>query len=104
MRRIDRLIMKVQEAQRLDDMALSVAFIDAQSNGKWKVIADLWDGVPYPNAKSQRLEMEYDTLEEAEQAVKDLEAVHKPTGRKAALLPDPVVIIDDIDGGILVCD
>lgn len=104
MRKIDRLLLKVQEAQRLDDMALSVAFIKAENNGKWSVIADLWDDVEYPKAKTQRLTMEYDTLEEAEQAVKDLEAVHKPTGRRAAVIPEAVVIIDDIDGGILVCD
>lgn len=102
MRKVDRLLLKIQEAKRLDDMALSVALINAESNGKWSVIADLWDGVEYPRGKSQRLTMEYDTLEEAEQAVKDIEAVHKPTGRRAAKVPDAVVIINDIDGGILV--
>lgn len=43
MRRVDRLLLKIQEAQRLDDLQLAVALIGKRTeSGKWEVYADLW--------------------------------------------------------------
>ena len=37
MRRVDRLLLKIQEAQRLDDLQLSVALIGKRTeSGKWE--------------------------------------------------------------------
>ena len=45
MRRVDRLLLKIQEAQRLDEMQLAVALIGKRTeSGKWEVYADLWGG------------------------------------------------------------
>ena len=40
MRRVDRLLLKVQEAQRLDAMQVSVCFVEP-SGDKWRAIVDL---------------------------------------------------------------
>jgi plastocyanin len=106
MRKVDRLLLKVQQAQRLDAMQVSVAFVEP-SGDKWRAIVDLWDGVDYPNAKTQRLELELNTMEEAVAAVEEVKAAHAPTGVMVGAgdgvtfafrgkhQPDSVTIIDD---------
>lgn len=95
MRRVDRLLLKIQEAQRLDDLQLAVALIGKRTeSGKWEVHADLWDGKT--GGKTERLTMEFDTLPEAEKAVAEVEAVHTPTGKRVSYAPGAVCIIDDI--------
>ena len=97
MRKVDRLLLKVQEAERLDILQRSVAFIEKDpASGKWKAIADLWDGVPYPKGRTQRLVMECDSMEEAQKAVDEVAEAHTPTGKRARSAYTPVVIIDDI--------
>ena len=95
MRRVDRLLLKIQEAQRLDEMQLAVALIGRHTEfEKWKVYADLWDG--NTGGKTERLTMEFDTLDEAKKAVTEVEAVHTPTGKRISSAPGAVCIIDDI--------
>lgn len=47
MRRVDRLLLRVREAERLDAMQVSVCFVEP-SGDKWRAIVDLWDGVEAP--------------------------------------------------------
>ena len=56
--------------------------------------ADLWDGKF--GGKTERLTMEFDTLEEAQKAVAEVEAVHTPTGKRISSASGAVCIIDDI--------
>lgn len=77
---VDRLLLKIQEAQRLDEMQLAVALIGKRTESGKEVYADLWDGKF--GGKTERLTMEFDTLEEAQKAVAEFEAVHTPN-RKA---------------------
>ena len=67
MRRVDRLLLRVREAERLDAMQVSVCFVEP-SGDKWRAIVDLWDGV---------------------------EAAHAPTGYRAKTLGS-VIIVDDL--------
>lgn len=94
MRRVDRLLLKVQEAQRLDAMQVSVCFVEP-SGDKWRAIVDLWDGVDYPKGHTQRLTLEADTQEEVIAAIREVEAAHAPTGYRAKTL-DSVTIINDL--------
>lgn len=93
MRRIDRLLIQVREAEKLDALQLTVAFIEHdQTSGKWKAVANLWDGVQPPNGRTERIELECDTLEEAQEAVDGVNRVHAPTGKRAKAGAAPVVI------------
>lgn len=93
MRRVDRLLIKIQEAQRLDALQVSVAFVEP-SGGKWRAVVDLWDGVEAPNGKTERLTLECDTEAEAVAAVHEVEAVHTPTGWRAKTLGSSIIIND----------
>ena len=46
--------------------------------------------------KTQRITMEFDTLEEAEKAVDEIEAAHAPTGQRIRVGEGAVCIIDDM--------
>lgn len=95
MRRIDRLLLKIQQAERLGELTLAVALIGKRTeSGKWEVYADLWDGKT--SGKTQRITMEFDTLEEAEKAVDEIEQVHTPTGQRIKAGEGAVCIIDDM--------
>lgn len=95
MRRIDRLMLKIQQAERLDELQLAVALVGKRTeSGKWEVYADLWDGKT--SGKTERITMEFDTLEEAEKAVAEIEAVHTPTGKRIRASEGAVCIIDDM--------
>ena len=95
MRRVDRLLLKIQQAERLDALQLAVALIGKRTeSGKWEVNADLWDGKI--GGKTQRITMEFDTLEEAQNAVAEIEEVHSPTGNRIKAGDEATVIIDDI--------
>lgn len=95
MRRVDRLLLRVREAERLDALQLGVALIGKRTeSGKWEVYADLWDGKF--GGKTQRITMEFDTLEEAQNAVAEIEEVHSPTGNRIKAGDGATVIIDDI--------
>lgn len=95
MRRVDRLLLKIQQAERLDELQLAVALIGKRTkSGRWEVYADLWDG-KY-SGKTQRLTMEFDTLEEAQKAVEEIEQVHAPTGQRIKTSEGAVCIIDNI--------
>ena len=95
MKRVDRLLFKIQELERLDDMQLCVAIVGFNADTqKWQAIADLWDGVP--GGRMQRLTMEYDSQEEAVKAVNEIEEIHRPSGRKAKT-DGAVVIVDDME-------
>lgn len=98
MRKIDRLLLQIREAQRLDDLTVANALIGQRNppEGSWEVYVDLWDG-KY-GGKTERLTMECNSQEEALKAVKDVEEVHKPTGRKARIASGdaPIFLIDDI--------
>ena len=94
MRRVDRLLLKIQEAERLDAMQVSVCFVEPAGE-KWRAIVDLWDGVERPKGHTQRLILEADTEEEAVKAIEEVEAAHAPTGYRAKTL-DSAIIIDDI--------
>lgn len=95
MRRVDRLLLKIQQAERLDELQLAIAFIGKRTeSGKWEVYADLWDGKQ--SGKTQRLTMEFDTLDEAQKAVAEIEDVHAPTGQRIRTSEGAVCIIDNI--------
>lgn len=95
MRRVDRLLLKIQQAERLDELQLAIALIEKRTeSGKYEVYADLWDG--HTNGKTQRITMEFDTLEEAQKAVDEIEQVHAPTGQRIRTGEGAVCIIDDI--------
>ena len=94
MRRVDRLLLKVQEAERLDAMQVSVAFVEPAGE-KWRAIVDLWDGVDHPKGHTQRLILETETEAEAVEAVKEVEAAHAPTGYRAKTM-ESTIIIDDL--------
>ena len=94
MRRVDRLLLRVREAERLDAMQVSVCFVEP-SGDKWRAIVDLWDGVEYPKGKTERLVLECETEEEAIAAVHEVEAVHTPTGWRAKTM-EPAIIVMDI--------
>lgn len=95
MSRVDRLLLKIQQAERLDELQLAVALIGKRTeSGKWEVYADLWDGKQ--GGKTQRLTMEFDTLDEAQKAVSEIEEVHAPTGQRIKTSEGAVCIIDDI--------
>ena len=95
MRRVDRLLLRVREAERLDAMQVSVCFVEP-SGDKWRVIVDLWDGVEAPNGHTQRLILEAETEEEAVAAIEEVEAAHAPTGNRIKAGDGATVIIDDI--------
>ena len=94
MRRVDRLLLKVQEAQRLDAMQVSVCFVEPAGD-KWRAIVDLWDGVEAPAGRTQRLILEADTEKEAVASIREVEAAHAPTGYRAKTLGS-VSIVDDL--------
>ena len=94
MRRVDRLLLRVREAERLDAMQVSVCFVEP-SGDKWRAIVDLWDGVEAPNGHTQRLILEAETEEEAVAAIEEVEAAHAPTGYRAKTLGS-VIIVDDL--------
>lgn len=82
MRKVDMLLLKVQEAQKLDSMQVATCLV-LPAGDKWQAMIDLWDGVDYPNGRSQRLILETDTKEEALAARDEVKAVHAPTGYRA---------------------
>ena len=90
MRRVDRLLLKVQEAQRLDAMQVSVCFVQPAGD-KWQAIVDLWDGEEYPKGHTERLILE----EDAVAAIAEVEAAHAPTGYRAKTT-ESVIIINDL--------
>lgn len=94
MRRVDRLLIKIQQAQALDAMQVSVAFVEP-SGDKWRAIVDLWDGVDAPSGKTERLILECNTEGEAVAAVEEVKAVHAPTGRRVRAF-EGVTIINDL--------
>lgn len=94
MRRVDRLLIKIQQAEKLDAMQVSVCFVQPRGD-KWEAVVDLWDGVDYPRGKTERLILEADTQEDALAAIAEVEAAHTPTGRRAKTA-DSVIIIDDL--------
>lgn len=94
MRRVDRLLLKVQEAQRLDAMQVSVCFVQPAGD-KWQAIVDLWDGKEYPKGHTERLILEADTEKDAVAAIAEVEAAHAPTGYRAKIT-ESVIIINDL--------
>lgn len=95
MRRVDRLLLKIQQAEKLDELQLCIALIGKRTeSGKWEVHADLWDGKI--GGKLERLTMEFDTLEEAQNAVAEIDEVHSPTGKRISTGMGYTAIIDDI--------
>ena len=94
MRRVDRLLIKIQQAQTLDAMQVSVAFVEPDG-GNWKAVVDLWDGVDAPKGKTERLTLTCATEEEAVAAVEEVKAVHAPTGRKIRPF-EGVTIVNDL--------
>jgi len=94
MRRVDRLLLKVQEAQQLDAMQVAVCFVERAGDG-WRAVVDLWDGVEAPKGHTQRLTLEAETQDEAVAAIREVEAAHAPTGYRAKTL-DSVIIVDDL--------
>ena len=91
MRRVDRLLLKVQEAQRLDAMQVSVCFVQPAGD-KWQAIVDLWDGEEYPKGHTERLILEADTEEDAVAAIAEVEAAHAPTGYRAKTTESVIII------------
>jgi len=93
--RINRLLFKIQQAERLDSLQLAVALIGKrEETGKWEVYADLTDGKS--GGKYEQLTMVCDSREEAEKAVAEIEAVHTPTGKRVRSASGAVCIIDNI--------
>ncbi len=92
MRRIDRLLIKIQEAQRLDELTLCYALVvpasiieeppDSPNYNKWAVVAYLNRGGMDTNGEMLD-KLYYDTQAEAMKAAEEIEAVHAPTGRRA---------------------
>jgi len=82
-RRINRLLQKIQETESRDALSLAVVLIGyRESSGKWEVHADLADGT---GSQLKRITMECDTEEQAQQAADEIYAKHPPTGKKAQL-------------------
>ncbi len=93
MRRVDRLLLKVQQAERLDAMQVTVCFVEPNGD-KWRAIVDLWDGIEAPAGHTQRLILEADTEKEAVAAIREVEAAHAPTGYRAKAMEKAVIICD----------
>ena len=101
MRRIDRLLIKIQEAQRLDAESLCYALItkacyveepeDSPNYNKWAVAAYISKGKE-PGAGTMLDTLYFDTEAEAIAAAHEIESVHAPTGKRAAL-QEPIYII-----------
>ncbi len=95
MHRVDRLLLKVQQAERLDNLQLAVAFIEPKG-GKWEACAQLWNGKDHDKGGlTEYVKILCDTQEEALAAVDEVEKAHAPTGNRAKLF-NSVCIIDDI--------
>lgn len=92
MRRIDRLLIKIQEAQRLDKEGLLYALIDkacfleepedSPNYDKWAVAAYISNGKE-PGSGTMLDTMYFDTKDEAIAAAREIEEVHAPTGNRA---------------------
>lgn len=92
MRKVDRLLIKIQEAQRLDELTLCYALVspasfldepeDSPNYNKWAVVAYLNRGGMDSNGELLDT-LYFDTKAEAMKAAKEIEAVHAPTGRRA---------------------
>lgn len=91
MRRIDRLLLKIQEAQRLDELTLCYALVmpaslleepeDSPNYNKWGVVAYLNRGGMDSNGELLDT-IYFDTQAEAMKAAQEIEAVHAPTGKR----------------------
>ncbi len=91
MRRIDRLLLKIQEAQRLDELTLCYALVmpaslleepeDSPNYNKWGVVAYLNRGDEVGNGEMLD-KLYFDTQAEALKAAEEIEAVHAPTGKR----------------------
>ena len=107
MRRIDRLLIKIQEAQRLDAESLCYAAIgkacyneepeDSPNYNKWMVAAYISKGRE-PGSGTMLDFLYFDTKAEAIAAAHEIESVHAPSGKRAALQEPIYILFDDGDG------
>ena len=107
MRRIDRLLIKIQEAQRLDSESLCYALItkacyveepeDSPNYNKWAVAAYISKGKE-PGSGTMLDTLYFNTRAEAEAAAREIESVHAPTGKRAATQEPIYIICGDEDG------
>ena len=91
MRKIDRLLLKVQEAQRLDEDVFCYAMVmpaslmeepaDSPNYNKWETLVYLNKGT-FGSDGTMLDALYFDTKEEAMKAAEEIEAVHSPTGNR----------------------
>lgn len=95
MRRIDRLLLKIQEAQRLEATHVRGAIVGFnQERGKWQMLVDLVGGKG--SMEYERLDMDFESKEAALQGLEELERVHAPTGKRIQTDTGYLLVIDDI--------
>lgn len=90
MKKVDRLLMKVQESQHAGDLQVGVCIVEQQDGGEWETYINLWSD----NHESEQLVLTTDTMEEAMAAIDRVKAEHIPVGRYSKVRK-PVIIIND---------
>ncbi len=93
MQRIDRLLLKAQQAHQSGTLQVNVAFAQPIKD-KWQAIIDLWDGMQH--GETQRLIIECDTEAEALETIEKVKAEHKPKKYGSKKL-EGITIIDNIE-------
>lgn len=91
--RISRLMIQIQEAQRLDNKSLVGAIVGQNvETGKWEVRASLKD----ETGRIEQLTSEHDTREDAVRELESIDAAHAPSGKKVKTTDPFVCVIDDL--------
>ena len=103
-KRIDNLLLKVQEAQRLDEDCFCYALVmpaslleepeDSPNYHKWETLVYLNKGSFGSNGEMLDA-LYFDTKAEAMAAAKEIEAIHAPTGKRIKS-QEPIYITMDI--------
>lgn len=72
MKRIDRLLIKVNKAYKKNSRGLYMAFVIQQEDGSWEAQGQLWNGKTGSGTKT--LKINYSTQEEAVESINKLAA------------------------------
>lgn len=90
MKKVDRLLMKVQESQHAGDLQVGVCLVEQQDGDVWQSVINLWSDT----GEAERLVVNADTMEDAIAAIDKAQAEHVPAGRRSKQR-GPVVLIDN---------
>lgn len=92
MQRVDRLLLKAEQAHQESPLQVSVAFAKP-FNDKWQAVIDLWDGALHGETK--RLVIECENQKKALEEIEKVKAEYTPKKYGAKVLK-AVTLIDDI--------